>query len=170
LINLFLSFRLFTLHNGSKVSLKELSWEKQNIIIESKEKIRTLQIFPQKTCLFTILWIQRDTFLIHLSYLSYLSYFSGYVHTWHNGLKTSLKKLSCEKKWELRAKKRLEPTKTCLQIHYLQFYTSRSINFWKSHPIIQVWCTFIHNRYLGEPQRLNSLLKEHSCFYSLLVS
>ena len=66
--------------------------------------------------------------------------------------------------WEPRKDKNPSnfPQKTCLQIHYLQFYASRSINFWKRHPIIQVWCSSI--------SRLNFFLKEHFCFCSPLVS
>ena len=64
-----LFFRLHTCKNYLKVFWRSYA-EKNKIENWEPRILRTLQIFPQKTCLFTILCIQRNQFFINLSYFS----------------------------------------------------------------------------------------------------
>ena len=128
-------------HNGLKAVLKQLFWDKQKKEYWEPRKDKNPSDFSSKNML-----IYKSMHLKESIFDKSILFFRLCTH-WQNGLKASLKKLSWEKKkWEFRTKKTQDPLEffpICLQIHYLQSYASRSINFWKSHLIIQVWCSSI---------------------------
>ena len=116
---------------------------------KSQEKIRTLQIFPHKTWLFTNLWIQRNQFLINLIIIFFRS--CAYLAQWVESFSER----------ERKKNENREPRKDRKPLNFPLKHTYKYIIYNSMHQYLIIFekaiilFKFIAVLYLGEPQRLN---------------